>query len=398
MILKRKLKPRFVLCIIFIVVVIFFVSNEGEMAYSYRRVNVRQGEVVLSEKGRALIIRDEIVHSISDAQLTDFLVSEGDFVSAGDNIAIISNNEQNRIVNSETDYLNDSIHRRQMQLLSSSAKYYQLDILDKQIKDEIVKLQQNVLENTFDAAEKVKDRLSELLILQQELIDRIVEPDDKLKSLYRLEAEINNRMLSSAIFLESPEDGLVSFYTDDLESTLGLAALDAIDAGFVFSDFFQTQEISENIVGGSTNSFRLINPNRWFMIAEMELNSTLPTVGEKIEVELIERNQTISGNVLSTHKNDHQTLIVLEFSTDADKIINIRRSNVVLRRVVTGLMVPMDSLVENEDGTAQIRIIDNESTILARILIRAKADKYAIIEDVADGFAVSVDSFVAVSE
>jgi len=392
MLMKVRIRFRFF---------IILLSVSGIIAYIYFNLTsndvtgyvfVERGEIILREQGEALIIRDEQVHELPKHGRAEFSVAEGDWLEEGEPLAELFSLEFDEQLLHELHEVQASIFAYQ----SENIVNYILDSdvlgLQSTINETIMDMQVYIREGEQSFLGSKERDLRRLLTERQEILDRIVVPDPYLKDLYEQEAEIKRQLGNAITEIKAPDSGIVSFSSDGLEGILYPEAV----AYMTLDDIYALIRQEPTLFGRESEDripfVRLIDPNKWFVACIVTESNVFYNAGDDIELRFLENyERTFSGSIRKISRGIRASLIVIELTDDIQDVMSTRATMVEVGKRISGLMVPISSLLKQNDVYG-VSVSHGISSLFAPVKVLAFGDKYAIIEDVEDATVVDINT------
>ena len=105
--------------------------------------------------------------------------------------------------------------------------------------------------------------------------------------------------------------------------------------------------------------FKIVDPSdEWYAVLKCDDSEIFLQQGDIVEA-VFDDQEKMSAIVTHVHKENNQSILVLQFSTGMDKIISKRVSPLEIRKTVEGLMVPTGAL-HNNRGVQGVYVKDKD--------------------------------------
>ncbi|MBQ9950105.1 MAG: hypothetical protein IJO93_05240 [Clostridia bacterium] len=329
----------------------------------------------------AVIIRDEDAYYAEfDFGNISFSADEGEQVTAGQELATIYRLGYTEDVAQKLYSVQKEIYVTQTALMSGINKP-EVDAAEAKI-DAL----EHELQDAEGGAEKrhtndIENELKEAVTMRNSLLREMVQPNEKLTSLYAEEETRKKQLSEWSSRIIAGEEGRFSCYMDGLEQSLCMKKLDSITVSQVQNAF----EEKGYTTAGNTNNFmyRIIKPES-FCIAFLQSATDIPRiyVNEKYNVSFTGLNISYEGTCIKSFVSNKKVLSVIQFSGDMGDLITMRTAKITVSADVRGAKVKSNA-ISIKDGVAYMNFVTGQnSTEKIAVEVLATNKKYAIIRAV----------------
>lgn len=299
--------------------------------------------------GNALIVRDETVYMQEGVTDILYLAGENQTVTRGDAVCTVYTTGF-----SSREFTQLSTYRKQikeyLKILrsQSDAPDSRLQLLENTIFDRAIEtralvqgMQGNLLNQESLLAEAITSRYD---YLKQKYPD-----DTKLTRLYDNEKTQVQRINTWTKQYTAPDSGIVSFYTDGLESALNLDTYENYSPQEVRSMYSGRIPETFQRARDSTDIYRLVRPYEWTVLMLADDVKWNPALGDTYQI-MIESfdNTTVSGTVSSVTRSGGDLLVRLTVASPVEPVLNIRSCHVQLSTSMITYAVPNSAIVSKE--------------------------------------------------
>lgn len=368
----------------------FFLPSTAEAEYAF----VERGEIVMRAQGDALVVREEKIYDLPKHGRAEFSVTEGEWLEEGEPLAVLFASGYDEQLLYELRELQEHIFVYQRENLVNYILDSDVLGLQSAINESILDIQLFVRDSKQSYLGSKERDLRRLLTERQEILDKTASPDQYLKDLYEQEAEIKRQLSQSMIEVKAPASGIVSFSSDGLEDVLNPEAVNYIAIEEVSALIGQRRVLVDQQSVDRIPFVRLIEPDKW-LVACIIINSNIFfNAGDEIELRFLDNYDVFySGRVYKILKSNEASLVVIELTDKVQAVVSIRTSKVELSKKISGLMVSISALIE-QNGVEGLKVVQGNSSLFAAVEVLAFGDKYAIIEDVVDDTNVDLNTKV----
>lgn len=379
---RRRVRFRFFVFLFGVILGCYFLIRASTSTPVYGIV--QYGEVLLKDKGGALVIRQEKAYNAPEYGRVNFLVAEGEMVEKEDPVAVLYKANYKEELVYQLYNVQERILLYQQENILQDIIDKDLEKVEKDIASTVLSIQVAVRDLQFDKLDDYEKRLRSLFANRQKILDQKTKPDPYLERLYKEEAELNKQLEEWKIELVAPESGIISFSLDGLESILGEEAVNYITVkdfkGFYGEDAHREEDEEEG-AKAEQPFFKIVQPGKWYaacLISEPQINYA---EGQEVDVSFIgPQMQTIKGRVYNIVREKGEVLVIVEFNEKIEDFISKRSVEVEISKSFQGFMVPADAVVTRR-GEKGIMVVREESEVFIPVEMVAMDDEYAIISE-----------------
>lgn len=368
---KRKYIPFFIVLGILLYIVFHMYNTIN--AYTIKTHVLDMGQISNFVEKEGLIIRNEYqVFSPSDGYISDSL-SEGERVKKAGVIAKL----QNEQLKGDEQFKLQIINRRINELKNNTTpKDPEKEIaeLDAKIDFIYVDIQNRIVNNDLTYVSDLKENLISLMERRRLLSGA---SDVGQMSLEQLEAEklnLENKINSDKYYIRADNPGVVSFYSDGEYEKFSIANMANISVTDITS-FKDNNLISINDGVNKGDIFAtVVNNHKWYIACEVDENDIRNIErGRPITIHI--GDEMILGSLYDFHKGeDEKFLGIFEVENENFDFTKQRKHKFNLEySFVSGIIVPKDSIVENE-GVLGVFTINQVGTALFKELKDVKGE------------------------
>ncbi len=189
---NRRIRVRFFIFLFLVIAGCYYIIDLFRVPPSYGII--QYGEIVLCDKGDALIIRQEDVYQAPEYGKVTFLVAEGDIVNSEDPLAILyKSNYKEELVY--------QLYNVQEKIMSYQQENILKDVIDKDLQkvqedifQTIVSIETAVRDGQMEGLDRKEKGLRSLFDKQQKVLDKKITPDHYLEQLYKDETKLNKQL------------------------------------------------------------------------------------------------------------------------------------------------------------------------------------------------------------
>ncbi|MFO7154814.1 MAG: HlyD family efflux transporter periplasmic adaptor subunit [Caldicoprobacter oshimai] len=345
---------------------------------------VQYGEMLLKDRGDALVIRQESVYEAPEYGRVTFLVAEGEPVEKEAPVAVLYKANYKEELVYQLYNVQEKILSYQQENIVQEIIDKDLERVEKEIAGTVASIQIVVRDLQLDNLDDYEKRLRSLFASRQKILNQKMKPDPYLERLYKEESELNRQLEEWKVELVAPESGLISFSLDGMEDILGAKAVNYITIedfkSFYGKDVWE-QEDDGKEAKADQPFFKIVQPGKWY-VACLISNSQINYVeGEEVDVSFIgPQVQTIKGRVYRVVEEKGEILVIVEFNEKVEDFINKRSVKVEISKNFQGFMVPADAVVTRwgEKGIKVVR--ENSETFIPVEVVASDGESAIIVE------------------
>jgi len=348
----------------------------------------------LRNQADALVVRDEKVYELPEHGRAEFAVEEGERVEQGEHLAVLFAPSYNERLVSELWQVRERIFAYQYDNMVKYALDSTVAEIQTGINETIQDIQVYLRNAKRDNLSNKERDLRGLLRERQDILDKIVFPDQYLQSLYEQEAEIIRQLGKSMINVEAPTSGIISFSSDGLEKVLSLEAVTHKTLSDIDALIRRGQSLVDRQSADSLPLIRLIDMQKWFVVCILTNTDVFYNEGDEVDLRFLgEDEKSFKGKVYIVSRSNKTSLLAIEIKDDLQAVANTRLARVEISKKKSGLMIPIEALVA-QHGLEGVQVAYGNSLSFAPVEVLAFGDKYAIIEDTEDAIEVGINAKV----
>lgn len=378
---RRKYRNRRIGCAfvgIVIVAAIIFVIIKCS-GYTAEMVS---GEMNISMKKNAVIIRDETVFTAASYSRADYLVPEGSMVSEGTPVMTVYKQGYNEGIGSTLQQISEEVYEAQLAQLGDT-KDSKLAKFNEDIDTIEAKIASAVMNSSEDSIIELEKLLSEKMDERSEYLKETLQTTEKLHTLYERQRQAKINLDNWLTSLDAEGNGKISFYFDGYEKALNKEKLEIISSSIVQNAINKHSAVSWT-VETETLAYRLVNTQEWYCAFLTKLDEPLRLAeGEKYNLD-ISGYGSFEATALENIISGEQIVNILCVNADIGELANVRNVSITVSAKMTGAKVETSSIINDSDGQYVELIKDGvrERTAIevlaadgSHALIRAKDDE-----------------------
>ncbi|MBQ5849342.1 MAG: hypothetical protein IIW54_00755 [Lachnospiraceae bacterium] len=319
--LKRRLKKRF---FVFLTLVILLTGSLVYFLIPKGYVTISNGDIGYKDSFKAVIIRNETVHSEQNFGKIIMNVNEGKQVAKDTKLAEIYEWDYGDRITDELIDIQTQISKVQEENIVKNIINQDLEQIRKNISQKVEQIKQVVKGNSNTDMLVLENELKELKKQEQTLIKSLDTTNNStLKTLYEQEQVIVDRINKSKTDILADKAGVVSFYFDGAEDTLTYANLGNLTKDNI-QDIINGKLPTTNNTDGTKKVYRLIDNFKWYAavlgpengIKEMVIDQSFQVSFDGIY------DKPYSGKLVMAKKLDGAMMYVFEFEEDVTPLIS----------------------------------------------------------------------------
>ncbi|HHW70162.1 MAG TPA: hypothetical protein GX392_02305 [Clostridiales bacterium] len=380
---RRRIKPRFFIFLFLVIILIVCLvksCNKPPVPYT-----LESGSMNLEYSSDAILVRDEEVYTAPEYGRVVYYMQEEEYVYKDDLIATIfkANYQEEKVY--QLYNIQEKIINYQQENFLKNITDKDIESIQSRIDESIYKIQTQVKDGVLEELATSEKEFRNLLEQRQKLIDKKTIPDGYLKKLYEYEEQLTNQLKEWKIDITAPSEGLISYYIDGLEFVLNFAALEKMNIK-TYKDLinweFSHNDNDAKYAEADSPFFRLINPERWYIVCEVDYPKIFFTEEEKISIYFLDfEDKMLEGKVSRLVQGNNTFLIIIEFDKDIEDFLNIRNTNIKLSKTVSGLKIPKEALVDKKGKTGVLKMNSEDMKFISFDIIAESEDEDFVIID-----------------
>lgn len=379
---RRRVRFRFFVFLCMVIIGCHYLISASTRTPVYGIV--QYGEILLKDKGDALLIRQEKVYDAPDYGRVNFLVAEGESVQKEAPVAVLYKANYKEELIYQLYNVQEKILLYQQENIVQELINKDLEKVERDIAGTVASIQVAVRDLQLDRLDDYEKKLRLLFFSRQKVLDQKMESDPYLERLYKEEEALNKQLEEWKVELVAPESGIISFSLDGMENILGTKAVNDI----TIDDFksFYDKGVVEQADGGKKVKadqpfFKIVQPGKWYaacLISNPKINYA---EGQEVDVTFIgSQVQTIKGRIHRIVHGKGETLVVVEFNEKVEDFISKRSVRVEIAKNFQGFMVPASAVVTRR-GEKGVRVVGEDVEVFVPVEMMASDGKNAIISE-----------------
>lgn len=384
---KYRIKPRFFIIIVAIagVAVWGLVSALG----LFRPARVEWGRLSSNQSITAIVLRDEQLVLAPEYSKLACVAAEGGQVKKDTQVAELylsgySDKDISTLVKLEND-----IKDYQENNILKDIKDAGLESLNTQINNTMNQISAMALDRQTQGLAAAEQDLRTYMQQRKDYMPTFIKADDTLNRMYDNENTLLAKINQTRKPVNSPADGLVSYYLDGLEKTLTVTAIDKMTPGTMkalMNSIFKNSSTfaSNEYVQAKQPICRIVNASKWYAVVVMDESQDPFVQGVSYDVTFDGLPDTASAKAVKVTSEGGTTLAVLQLATGVKEMLSLRLVTGHLGRDIEGFRVPL-SMIAQSNGKFYIAI-QGEGPKVNRmeVTMLGKDSKYAIIKETAN--------------
>lgn len=332
---------------------------------------------------QAVIIRDEQAVSMDSNSTLVYVAEEGAYLSAGDEIAYIYSAGYSIKQMEKLETIRQSIREYQTEILADIVDT-KLDRLNEEVHGTALQLKRLVNQSTSGSLSGLVAQLNQAMEARRSHLSQNSREDTKLTTLYESESKQESTILSWRSVETAPEACVVSFYLDGYEEALSADALDSVTIDRVRA-VLAGRALSENSSRLTTNIYRLVSSDRWYVAALCSDQNFNPVTGQQLFFQMEGFEDLVYECVVeSVQKQGDDRLVLLNVQDPIGPLLNQRAGSATISAQMDGLYVSLDALVieNNQQG---VRRYDGVSYSFVPVEVILSASGRALVTPAVPG-------------
>lgn len=378
---RRKYRNRRIGCafagIVIIAAIIFVIIKCS--GYTAEMVS---GEMNVSMKKNAVIIRDETVFTAASYSRADYLVPEGSMVSEGTPVMTVYKQGYNEGIGSTLQQISEEVYAAQLAQLGNT-KDSKLAEFNEDIDTLEAKIASAVMNSSGDSIIELEKLLAEKMEDRSEYLKETLQTTEKLHTLYERQRQAKSNLDNWLTSLDAGGSGRISFYFDGYEKALNKEKL-AITSSSIIRNAINKHSAVSWTVDSETLAYRLVNTQEWYCAFLTKLDEPMRlAAGEKYNLD-ISGYGSFEATALENIISGEQIVNILCVNADIGELANVRNVSITVSAKMTGAKVETSSII-NDSGGQYVELIKDgvrERTAIevlaadgSHALIRAKDDE-----------------------
>lgn len=339
------------------------------------------GHVAVDMRHDAVIVRRETAVTTNNFDRADYLVREGENISAGEHVMDVYNRGFNDELMLSLQQTRREIYEAQLEQMGetrdSTVRGYNERV--ELIKSNIANA---VMEGNTASVPALERELFTALSERSAYLRSILQETEKLRTLYRTEQEKEALISVWRNSLYAETAGTVSFYFDDYEN-----ALNAEKLGMLTSDLISTVLKGKGAVEWTTQAenlaYRVVDTSNWFLVYLTGAEDTLRSAQGKSYVVELDGYGTYTATAREPIISGKYALNILEVNAEMGELINVRTVGIDVHYEADGVTVRAEGIII-KDGRYYIDLMYSDGKERVEInALASNGDK--VIISVRDG-------------
>ncbi len=383
---RRPTGRFFVLLMLALAVIVYFAVGRMQPAGPRYEI-VTAGKTSDIRSMQAVVMRDEEVASMDGNSTMTFVAEEGQAVAAGDEIAYIYSAGYSAKEMRKLETVRQEIRAYHTTILSNIVDS-ELDRLDDNVYYLAKQMKSLVTGKTTGNLMNLEVQLTEAMKARQEYLRQNRREDTKLNSLYEDESKREAAISSWRMIETARESGVVSFYLDGYEQYLSPDNLANITIGGVRSVLNGQATGGESTSRLTTNIYRLVDTDRWYILLLSSDTSFNPVTGQAFWLQMEGYEDVVyQMTVDSILKSGNETLTILSTTDPIGPLLNQRSGNAVISADLVGLYVPEGAII-TENNLTGVNVYDGAEGVFVPVQVISQENGSVLITPVMEGTLV----------
>lgn len=308
---------------------------------------------------QAVIIRNEQAVSMDSNSTLVYVASEGAYLSAGDEIAYVYSAGYSVKQMEKLETIRQSIRDYQTEILADIVDT-RLDRLNDEVHSTALQLKRLVNQSSSGSLTGLVAQLNLAIEARRSHLSQNSREDTKLTTLYEQESKQESTIQSWRSVETAPEACVVSFYLDGYEEAVNTGSLSQMTIDRTRA-ILAGKPLSASASRLTTNIYRLIRPDAWYVAALCSDQNFNPVNGQQFFFQLEGFEDLVyECTVESVQKQGNDRLVLLKMSDPIGPLLNQRSGGATISAQIDGLYVSSDALVY-ENGQQGVRRYDGVS-------------------------------------
>ena len=327
-----------------------------------------------------VIIRDEEVITSESTARIEYIAPEATLVNSGDTVAYVYTAGYSEGLLAKLEETRAQIQDYHKNQILNNIKDSDLERYDTIVDMMVLEFKKLANGDSSGSLLTAAQQLETAMVNRQEYLRQNKREDTKLSKLYD---EENTRMASIQSWRKvesAPESGVVSFYTDGYEAALSmdtLGSLTSADLRTVLSG----GRLGESRSSKTTDVYRLVNQNNWYVALALDQESWNPVVGQQYYIQF-EGFEDLSFNAYVT--SVQKDMAVFQINDPIGPLIYQRSGRAKLSSTLSGLSVVSNALYE-QNGQMGVWLADVPGGTFVPVEVISNDGANALIQPLVEG-------------
>jgi len=376
---KKRVTGRFYIFLLILLGIAFLIVRP------YLRLGNQEAVIMtatseFSSMMDCVIIRDEEVVTSESTARIEYIAPEATLVNAGDTVAYVYTAGYSEGLLAKLEETRAQIQDYHKNQILNNIKDTDLERYDTIVDMMVLEFKKLANGDSSGSLLTAAQQLETAMVNRQEYLRQNKREDTKLSKLYD---EENTRMASIQSWRKvetAPRSGVISFYTDGYEAALStdtLASITSADLRTVLSG----GKLGETRSSKTTDVYRLVNQNRWFVALALDQEDWNPVVGQQYYIQF-DGFEDLSFNAFVT--SVQKDLAVFEINDPIGPLIYQRSGRAKLSSTLSGLSVVSNALYE-QNGQMGVWLYDVPGGTFIPVEVLSNDGENALIQPLVEG-------------
>ncbi len=376
---KKRVTGRFYIFLLILLGIAFLIVRP------YLRLGNQEAVIMtatseFSSMMDCVIIRDEEVVTSESTARIEYIAPEATLVNAGDTVAYVYTAGYSEGLLAKLEETRAQIQDYHKNQILNNIKDTDLERYDTIVDMMVLEFKKLANGDSSGSLLTAAQQLETAMVNRQEYLRQNKREDTKLSKLYD---EENTRMASIQSWRKvetAPRSGVISFYTDGYEAALStdtLASITSADLRTVLSG----GKLGETRSSKTTDVYRLVNQNRWFVALALDQEDWNPVVGQQYYIQF-DGFEDLSFNAFVT--SVQKDLAVFEINDPIGPLIYQRSGRAKLSSTLSGLSVVSNALYE-QNGQMGVWLNDVPGGTFVPVEVISNDGANALIQPLVEG-------------
>lgn len=380
---RRRVTGRFYVFLLIVLAILLLILLPNLNLGSKEAV-IMTANTEYSQMMDCVLIRDENKISVESAVRIEYAADEGTLVNAGDTVAYVYTAGYSESLLSKLEETRAKIQDYHKNTILNNIKDADLERYDTIVDMMVLEFKHLVNHESRGSLLTAAQQLETAMVNRQEYLRANKREDTKLTKLYDEE----NTRLSSIQSWRKQEaaagSGVISFYMDGYEDDLNASTIDTINAQTIRT-VLAGGSLSPKASSKSTDIYRLVNQNLWYVAVVADANTWNPVVGQQYYLQLQGfEDLAFNAFVTSVQKESGTLLAVFQINEPIGSLIYQRTGRAMLSITLSGLSVNAKALYE-QNGQMGVWLYDVPGGTFVPVEVLSTNGSVALIQPLVEG-------------
>ena len=379
---RRRVTGRFYVVMAIVAAIAFFVIRQTSSA-GYRLAVVEMGAVSDTRRLQAVIVRNETVGMVDGNSTVYYLVDEGAYVAADEEIAEAYTAGYSIKEISNLEKIRKDIRAHHAEILNNIVDP-ELDRLNGNVARRALELKMLLNGNVDGNFANIEKQLIEAMRLRQQYLSQNRREDSRLTTLYDEEVKQVQRIVNWRQVQKADRAGVVSFYLDGREQFLSPSQIESVTAAQLRDIMSGWRPDVEQTSRQQRPAFRLVDQAPWYLLLLVRAGEIDAEDGQQFRFQLEGFPDVIhTANVQGVTPSGRDVIITLRVTDPMGPLLNQRSGWVVVSADMTGLSVPNSAIVYQYEQSGVMRY-DGANGVFVAVQILTRDGSNALIRPVSE--------------